>query len=490
MRSRTRIIASAAIILVIVSSYLSWKTFERRGYSLSGADGISHPDDAHFTQPTERPGVVHEFVQRPVLSYNEAVEVNKKTCPAEGVNFDEGTVTENEKTKAWRRVTSDKISDWRKNIAEYLDQKQNETQQKLTSESILAADGHGKAAKVGRGIVMAAGDHASVVRARTNIRLLRSYNCSLPIEIFNFPGEISGPDKRLLEELSLLEQRSEDRMNHGGVTVTIRVAEGVQKGKDWKAFHIKAAAIQQSSFDEILYLDTDSYLLRNPEYLFESKQWKDTGLMLWPDYTKSHATNPIWRLVGQQCRNEYEGESGQIFISRTLHQDVLWVAEYFAVKHHQFYGFLGGDRDSFRAAALLLGKKWTGPGRLNAAAGVVLNNPQGGGHTMLQSDPEGKWLFVHANLIKHAQFERPLWARIHRAAQDKFAGESTYGDVHPPNDGLGNGVKLRVVYQPMMSTVMSTFDGYDEAAVVVENWDSYEELKGFEDRWFGFGGVH
>jgi hypothetical protein len=160
------------------------------------------------------------------------------------------------------------------------------------------------------------------------------------------------------------------------------------------------------------------------------------------------------------------------------------------VKHHQFYGFLGGDRDSFRAAALLLGKKWTGPGRLNAAAGVVLNNPQGGGHTMLQSDPEGKWLFVHANLIKHAQFERPLWARIHRAAQDKFAGESTYGDVHPPNDGLGNGVKLRVVYQPMMSTVMSTFDGYDEAAVVVENWDSFEELKGFEDRWFGFGGVH
>ena len=212
--------------------------------------------------------------------------------------------------------------------------------------------------------------------------------------------------------------------------------------------------------------------------------------MLWPDYTKSHATNPIWRLTGQQCRNEYEGESGQIFISRTLHQDVLWVAEYFALRYQQFYGFLGGDRDSFRAAALLLGKKWTGPGRLNAAAGVVLSNPEGGGHTMLQADPEGKWLFVHANLIKHAQFDRPLWSKIHRAAQDKFTAGSTYGDVQPPNDALGTGVKLRVVYEPMMSSVMSTYEGYDEKLVVVEDWDSYEELKGFEEKWFGFGGVH
>jgi hypothetical protein len=273
--------------------------------------------------------------------------------------------------------------------------------------------------------------------------------------------------------------------------VTIRVVEGVRKGIDWKAFQIKAAAIQQSSFDEILYLDTDSYLLRNPGYLFDSKYWKETGLMLWPDYTKSHATNPLWRLLGQKCRNEYEGESGQILVSRSLHQDVLWLVEYFALHHHEFYGFTGGDRDSFRAAALLLGKKWTGPGRLNAAAGAELkNNPQGGGHTMLQADPEGKWMFVHANLIKHAHFNRPIWAQIHRVAQDKFAAGSSYGDIQPPNDKLGDGVKLRVTYEPMMASTMSTFEGYNESLVAVERWDTYAELKGFEDKWFAFGGEH
>jgi hypothetical protein len=74
--------------------------------------------------------------------------------------------------------------------------------------------------------------------------------------------------------------------------------------------------------------------------------------------------------------------------------------------------------------------------------------------------------------------------------QDRFAAETTYGDINPPNDALGDGVKLRVTYTPMMSTVMSTFEGYDEGSVVVEDWDSYEELKGFEEKWYGFGGVH
>ena len=160
--------------------------------------------------------------------------------------------------------------------------------------------------------------------------------------------------------------------------------EGITKGNGWKAFEIKGAAIQQSSFDDIIYLDTDSYLLQNPEVLFDSKSWKETGILLWPDYSKSNAANPLWRLVGQQCRNEYEGESGQIVISRSGHQDVLWLVEYFAIHYGEFYGFMGGDRDSFRAAALLLGKKWKGPGRLNAAAGVELqDNSTGGGHTML-----------------------------------------------------------------------------------------------------------
>jgi hypothetical protein len=489
MRSRNRIIASVFILLAIVFGFFGrkqWKANENLGYLRTGADNYSNSDE---TQKTQLADVIQEFVQRPILSYEESVKLNSKTCPTEGVNFDEGTIDYNE--RKWRRLSSSKISDLRQGIAAHLYRKHREKHEKTRSESSLAKNGHGRETMGGRGIVMAAGDRAAIVRARTNIRLLRSYNCTLAVEIFHFPNELSEPVKSLLEGLSLPEQPSEEQEGHSGMKVSVRVVEGLQKGNDWKAFEIKGAAMQQSSFDEILYLDTDSYLLRNPGYLFESKHWKETGLMLWPDYTKSHPTNPVWRLLGQRCRNEYEGESGQILISRSRHQDLLWLVEYFAINHHEFYGFMGGDRDSFRAAALLLGKKWTGPGRLNAAAGIPLQeNPQGGGHTMLQADPEGKWIFVHANLIKHAHFSRPLWSRVHRVAQDKFAAESTYGDIHPPNDKLGDGVKLRVTYEPMMASTMSTFEGYDEALVVVEDWDSYAELKGFEEKWFRFGGTH
>jgi hypothetical protein len=195
---------------------------------------------------------------------------------------------------------------------------------------------------------MAAGDRDAVIRARTNIRLLRSYNCTLPVEIFHFASELSKADTTLLSDLS---QLAVDGHSESEMRVTVRVVEGIEKGTEWKAFQIKGAALQQSSFTEILYLDTDSYALRDPSSLFATPAWSTRALLLWPDFTKSHPTNALWRLLGQPCRNEYEAESGQLAISRARHQDVLWLVEYFAVHHDEFYGFMGGDRDSFRAAA-------------------------------------------------------------------------------------------------------------------------------------------
>ncbi len=468
------IVGSAIIFLLVIGSFLSWNRNELPKYLPEEAQQYFYPHEDHEVEEKPVPHVIQELLQRPILTYDESVQLNSASCPTDGVNFATGAVREN--AENWRDISSTKISEWRRDIAAYL-------QARMNSKSTMVRDGQG-----GRGIVMAAGDHAAVIRARTNIRLLSSYNCTLPVEIFHFQNELSAPDKSLISDLNHIESQDSQTSK---ISVTLRVVKGVRKGNGWKAFEIKGAAIQQSSFDEILYLDTDSYLLQDPEPLFDSKYFRETGLLLWPDYTKSHATNPLWRLVGQQCRNEYEGESGQLFISRSRHQDVLWVVEYFAIHHRVFYSFMGGDRDSFRVAALLLGKKWNGPGRLNAAAGVALeDDPSGGGHTMLQADPEGRWMFVHANLIKHGKFPRPLWAKIHRAAQDRFEGTSTYGSIDPPNDDLGRGVRVRVDQEPKLVSTMEVFEGFNEGLVVVEDWDAYEELRGFEEKWFRLGGQH
>ncbi|KAK2629036.1 hypothetical protein QTJ16_002139 [Diplocarpon rosae] len=467
---------TATLSLLVVLSILSWRWNELAHRWAAGTlDGFFHADNA---QESPWSAAIQEFLRRPVRSYDEAVTLNSASCPTEGVNFDTASVRENE--AKWRSISASQISTWRSEMAAYLEERWQSG-----GEGGRGGEEDTDAPR-GRGIVMAAGDSKAAIRARTNIRLLRSYNCTLAVEIFHFEGELAGPERHLLEEI-LAPEVADGRGDRS--PVHFRLVKGV-KGNDWKAFQIKGAALQQSSFDEILYLDTDSYPLRNPESLFESKQWEETGLLLWPDFTKSHATNPLWRLLGQPCRDEYEGESGQIAISRSRHQDLLWLVEYFARRYQDFYGFMGGDRDSFRAAALLLGKSWSGPARLIAAAGTAPNDAvEVRGHTMLQAGLDGSWMFVHANLIKHGRFPRPLWKKITRAANDRFE-RGTYGNINPPNDLLGKGVKIRVDQQPRMQTIMEPFEGYDKALVVVEDWDAYEELRGFEDRWFGLGGVH
>ncbi|TVY82016.1 Alpha-1,2-mannosyltransferase MNN23, partial [Lachnellula suecica] len=450
--SQTRHVAASILFVFVILSLLSWRNRNQIPEYLEEAHDYFHPDENQKPPepasqsstplpPSDHETTNYEFLQRPLLSYEQAVEASSRSCPTKGVNFDAGSVSNNE--QAWREIPTSRIESWRHDIAAYLDSKHAEQGKEIRSKKTGGV----------RGIVMAAGDRAAVVRAQTNIRFLRSYNCTLPVEIFHFPNELSGNEKSKLSDLS-----STDESGHA-TKVTLRVVESISKGNGWKAFQIKGAAMQQSSFDEILYLDTDSYLLRNPEFLFEGKHWEETGLLLWPDYTKSHATNPLWRLVGQPCRNEYEGESGQILISRSRHQEMLWVVEYFALHHEDFYGFMGGDRDSFRAAALLLGKSWAGPGRLNAAAGVTLaDKPREGGHTMLQADPDGRWLFVHANLIKHGRFPRPLWQRIHRAANDRYEQNTTYGSISVANQKLGDGVELFVQQAPKLETSFRVFE--------------------------------
>lgn len=110
---------------------------------------------------------------------------------------------------------------------------------------------------------------------------------------------------------------------------------------------IKATAMILSSFEEILYLDSDNIPLRDPAFLFDASLYSGPSqprAVFWPDMVKDHrayplgwsalsrrrrpsistqpdtfsipynssAHNPIWRLLGRNCdQSQWEFETGK-----------------------------------------------------------------------------------------------------------------------------------------------------------------------------------
>lgn len=58
----------------------------------------------------------------------------------------------------------------------------------------------------------------------------------------------------------------------------------------------QVAAVILSSFEEVLYLDSDNVALRDPSDLFRSEGYARTGMILWPDYWPSSAAPNLFEI--------------------------------------------------------------------------------------------------------------------------------------------------------------------------------------------------
>ncbi|BEI87245.1 hypothetical protein CcaverHIS002_0705910 [Cutaneotrichosporon cavernicola] len=240
----------------------------------------------------------------------------------------------------------------------------------------------------GHGIVMLAGDGASLMRVYWSVSMIRSYRCNLPIYVYHFEDEKPALDNPLRLKLEAL-------------NVILVTVEGSQKAKTGKNYHLKAHAIIRAPFQHVLYLDSDSIPVRDPKYMFTAPNYLRLGVYFTPDYFKTSATNPLWAVAGIKCRNEWEVESGQFFIDKARHMDVLLLSRYMLSRHEQYFKYSDGDKDIFRWALLMLRKRWAVPGRY-VAAGSFPQDVETGycGHTMIQHDSYGAPFTIHWNLLK------------------------------------------------------------------------------------------
>ena len=160
------------------------------------------------------------------------------------------------------------------------------------------------------------------------------------------------------------------------------------------SYQLKSLALMVSSFQNVLLLDSDNIVIRNPDPVFKSRLFRDQGMILWPDYW-DRKTSPVFYDVAKVEIDEHkwvrhgrfpllepivdtsnfddisyhdlEGtipnlstESGQIFINKKTHTCTLLLSMYYNIMGPELYyklitmgGAGEGDKDTFPAAAVV-----------------------------------------------------------------------------------------------------------------------------------------
>ena len=245
----------------------------------------------------------------------------------------------------------------------------------------------------GRGIVTAT-RRSVFSRLLANLRLLRWLNCTLPIEVVAFPNEL---DASHLNDLARIED----------VSVQVLASRQVLHDRSTSRYAIKLHGMLQSRFEHILWLDADNVVVRDPEYLFDLPHYTSTGALFWPDFWTSYGDNPIWQVLNVSCRAEdYEQEAGQILINKKIGWKALQLAAHLN-GDADVMRLLLGDKDTYRLSWKVLNVPFYFIRRYVQIAGFYHRDVQRRdqrefcGHTMVQHDPFGEILFLHANMIKY-----------------------------------------------------------------------------------------
>lgn len=197
----------------------------------------------------------------------------------------------------------------------------------------------------GDGIVINGGGPIYFINAYLNIKLLRKLGCVLPIEWFYIPGEITDKQRKAAEELDNVVLR--EIVNLPGLTSNLK-----RDGGGWQS---KFFAVLQSSFQNVLYVDSDSFSIIDPSFLFNCEEFKKYGLIMWYDgFEWKNYTG--W--FGKNIQGLYDAfpsikfntprtfETGQLIINKNTHYKALCYTVEFNRWWHITYPWSLGDKES------------------------------------------------------------------------------------------------------------------------------------------------
>ncbi len=194
----------------------------------------------------------------------------------------------------------------------------------------------GSTAYSGRAI-LASGDKAYMPLLYAHLRLLRTYNCSLPVEIWrssSHDGPLSASQISAFTDLNATIHDMDQYIPQQPLLQEAIVGQGAGK----KFFVFKHLTILASSCTECLFLDNDNMAVRDVTYLFDDHRYRDTGLVLWPDLWYFPAGKTEIRQIlnlpysGPLMRDYRTVESGQLLFDKRKSWASLMMALYLQVQ--------------------------------------------------------------------------------------------------------------------------------------------------------------
>ncbi|AGO12211.1 AaceriAEL148Wp [[Ashbya] aceris (nom. inval.)] len=247
-----------------------------------------------------------------------------------------------------------------------------------------------------QGIVTVGGGRYSIL-ALVMIKALRSRGTTLPVEIFLTDEDADDEEFCLRVKV----------YNAKCVLFSDRLPKSVLASHKLSGFELKAAALLLSSYQHVMFIDSDNVPLKPLDEVFNSEPYKKYGLILWPDIWKRVTAPAFYEIAGipvdfkRRVRfsaddvspptryvkpgpvdeafnrahvplHDFDGtipeltsESGQLLLDKTKHLDTLLLILYYNVYGKRLFYRLStqatsgeGDKETFAMAARALDKPY------------------------------------------------------------------------------------------------------------------------------------
>ena len=180
----------------------------------------------------------------------------------------------------------------------------------------------------GRGIVIVGGTSPKFATSFwVAAHAVRRTGSNLPIEVWFPGGEL--PSCMQIAELENL------RVHVRSFTDFENIGIGVSENTN--RFMFKIIALMFSAFDEVLLLDADNIVLRDPDNIFHWESYLSTGSLMWKDFWQGSSAPDCQEVLGNSTALLHTHESGQVVVKKSSTWTALSLALFMNAHSYFFY---------------------------------------------------------------------------------------------------------------------------------------------------------